>query len=325
LDYGQMPQAAKEGIGKWFLYVSFQYMMGLETLKALAKPRNARFLIAELNRQRVMSEDIHGKQTEMLDAVMYRQIDKMYETDADAFATYYRSPMIGSFKQITGVLNYVNGIPTSPYFGDTMKEAAKEPQRPVPAGLDAVLDSMYSPMLEFLTRENLEYKKAIPDKTIFHLASLPKTGPLSGPNAMEFFDMDYVPLEEQRPGKAELGVMRVDPSTGMMRSIPELNVADQGGYQIYFKSDQGYQNFLKYQQFLNMSGYGRLLNDITGQLITMGYYPEGTTFGYSEKGHPVLYMAGREKIIRVPKEWEKRDRQIRMQQQEIRKFLEEID
>jgi hypothetical protein len=36
-------------------------------------------------------------------------------------------------------------------------------------------------------------------------------------------------------------------------------------------------------------------------------------------------MAGREKIIRVPKEWEKRDRQIRMQQQEIRKFLEEID
>ena len=325
LDYGQMPQAAKEGIGQWFLYVSFQYMMGLETLKALSKPRNARFLIAELNRQRLMSEDIHGKQTELLDNVMYRQIDKMYETDADAFAVYYRSPMIGSFKQVTGVLNYVNGIPTSPYFGDTMKEAAKEPQRPVPAGLDAVLDSMYSPVLEFLTRENMEYKKAIPDKTIFHLASLPKTGPLSGPNAMEFFDMDYVPLEEQRPGKAELGVMRVDPSTGMMRSIPELNVADQGGYQIRFKSDEGYQKFLLYQKFLNMSGYGRLLNDITGQLITMGYYPEGTTFGYSEKGNPVLYMPGREKIIRVPKEWEKRDRQIRMQEQELRKFLEGID
>ena len=324
LDYGQMPAAAKEGIGQWFLYVSFQYMMGLETLKALAKPRNARFLIAELNRQRVMSEDIHGKQTEMLDAVMYHQIDKMYETDADAFATYYRSPMIGSFKQITGVLNYVNGVPTSPYFSDAMKEAAKEPQRPVPAGLDAVLDSMYSPLLEFLTKENMEYKKAIPDKTIFHLASLPKTGPLSGPNAMEFFDMEYVPLEEQRPGKAELGVMRVDPSTGMMRSIPELNVADQGGYQIRFKSDQGYQNFLLYQKFLNMSGYGRLLNDITGQLITMGYYPEGTTFGYSEKGSPVLYMPGRQKIIRVPKEWEKRDRQIRMQEQELRKFLEGI-
>ena len=57
----------------------------------------------------------------------------------------------------------------------------------------------------------------------------------------------------------------------------------------------------------------------------MGLYPEGTTFGYSEKGNPVLYMPGREKIIRVPKEWEKRDRQIRMQQQEIQKFLEGID
>ena len=37
---------------------------------------------------------------------------------------------------------------------------------------------------------------------------------------------------------------------------------------------------------------------------------------------PVLYLVGREKTIRVPKEWEKLDRQVRQQEAELRKFME---
>jgi hypothetical protein len=144
-----------------------------------------------------------------------------------------------------------------------------------------------------------------------------------------------VPLDERRVGKAEIGGatrMVVDPVTGVAKPYSALSddfIAAEdlksGGYQLRFKSAAGYGKFIAYQQLMNFSGYGRLVNDLTGQLITMGIYPEGTTFGYSEKGSPVLYMPGRQKIVRVPPEWEKYDRQIRMQQREIREYLESLD
>jgi hypothetical protein len=86
-----------------------------------------------------------------------------------------------------------------------------------------------------------------------------------------------------------------------------------------------------FQTALQFGGYQRLMNDLTGAAIAGGYLPEGTSFGYEETGRqdgeinivkPVLYLVGREKTIRVPKEWEKLDRQVRQQEAELRKFME---
>ena len=354
LDYGSMPNFMKEGVMQYAMYQSFQYVMAAETVKALAKPKNTRFLVAELNRQRVISESIYGgaeefeidgqkiktygNQTELLDVILFNEIDKMYDKDAAAYATYYRSPMIGSFKQIVGVMDYFNGVPYSPYFSDAKKKAEGEQQVIQKAGLDAVLESAYMPVLDLVkilaVDPEMEYKKPIPDKVIFQIAAAEQFLGM-GKDIYDTFDLEYVPLDERRVGKAEIGGatrMVVDPVTGVAKPYSALSddfIAAEdlksGGYQLRFKSAAGYGKFIAYQQLMNFSGYGRLVNDLTGQLITMGIYPEGTTFGYSEKGSPVLYMPGRQKIVRVPPEWEKYDRQIRMQQREIREYLESLD
>jgi hypothetical protein len=89
-----------------------------------------------------------------------------------------------------------------------------------------------------------------------------------------------------------------------------------------FKTPEGYAKFVAMQQMIQFAGYGRLMNDITGMLIAAEALPKGTTFGYSEKGNPVFYLAGREKIIRVPKEMEKYDRQVRQYERDLIEFME---
>jgi hypothetical protein len=321
LDYGMMPDQLKQGLGQYFLYQSFQYAMGVETLKAFTKPRNARFVIAELNRQRQLSRDIfggptevevdgekitvYGDQFELSDAVLYFQMDKVYEKDADAYYTYYRSPMIGSFKQITGVLDYVNGIPYSPYF-DPVKEAAGKQQKVEKAGLDGVLDAAYSPILDLMQLivydPEMEYKKPLPDKVVYQLAEIGQNDWITGPEIMTAFDMEIVELEDRRVGRAEIGGPQrylVDPATGLAKPFDMTGTGENpnlipiedlksGGYQIRFKSAAGLNKFMLYQAALNFTGVNRLANDVTGTLIAAGYLPEGTSFGYSEKGNPIL-------------------------------------
>ena len=149
-------------------------------------------------------------------------------------------------------------------------------------------------------------------------------------------------MEKRRTGKAEIGVQRyyVDPQTmERVKMTPEqlekgvdldndgeIDIDPRGGYQLQFKSAKGYDNFLTYQTILQFGGYQRLMNDMTGALIAAGQLPEGTSFGYEETNSgvlkPVLYLVGRQKTIRVPKEWEKLDRQVRQQETELRKFME---
>lgn len=275
---------------------------------------------------------VYGDQFELTDAVLYEEFDKVYEKDAAAYYTYYRSPMIGSFKQISSTLDYVNGIPYSKYF-DASKEAAEKEQVVEKAGLDAVLDAAYSPALDLFKTlvfdVEMEYKKPVPDKIVFQIAFYEQNRPegwITGRQVMDAFDMEIVPLEDRRVGKAEIGGpprYEVDPATGLMKLIP-IEDLKTGGYQIRFKSSQGMKNFMLYQQALNFTGLNRLGNDITGQLITMGELPEGTTFGYNEKGSPILYMPMRQKVVRVPPEWEKYDRQVRMQQRYLREYLETL-
>ena len=194
--------------------------------------------------------------------------------------------------------------------------------------------------------EHTEYKKPLPEKVVYQLSAIPTSGPLSGPAAKEYFDFEYVPVDRRIPGKAEMGVDRyyIDPSTGMRHKmdINELetgidldgdgvvdaskgDIEGRGGYQLRFKSQAGYAKFVAMQQFLQFGGYGRLMNDMTGAMIAAGALPEGTTYGYSEKGNPVFYLLGREKIIRVPKEWEKYDRQVRQYERDLIEFMEGYD
>jgi len=355
LDYGAMPKPAQETVGKAFLYMSFSWMMGQEMIKGMADPRKFRSVVAQLNTHRKTTEDIFGSQYELGDQLLYNEIDPLSEKDQTAFNVYYRNPVIGSFKQIASM---AEGGRNTMLLSRELKDFAQTPQV-MEAGLGGILEMGYNPYLALLKDTTMEYKKGVPAKTVYQISAIP---PWMGKSAMEYFDIDYVATENRRAGKAEVGVQRyiVDPDTferrkltaeelakgidfddsgvGMVDSgrvddegnpilVPsEVDVEPRGGYQLQFKSAEGYDRFLMYQTMLQFGGYQRLMNDLTGAAIAGGYLPEGTSFGYeeSERGivKPVLYLVGREKTIRVPKEWEKLDRQVRQQEAELRKFME---
>ena len=331
-----MPKPAQETVGKAFLYMSFSWMMGQELVKAMADPRKFRSVVAQLNIHRKTTEDIFGRQMELGDQVLYNEIDPLSEKDATAFNVYYRNPVIGSFNQIATM---AEGGRETMMMSRELRDFAKTPQV-MEAGLGGILEMGYNPYLALLKDTQMEYKKGVPAKTVYQISAIP---PWMGQSAMRYFDIDYVAMDKRRPGKAEVGVQRyiVDPDTFERRKMtaeelergigydpekPDEGIAPRGGYQLQFKSAEGYDRFLMYQTMLQFAGYQRLMNDLTGAAIAGGYLPEGTSFGYeeSESGilKPVLYLVGREKTIRVPKEWEKMDRQVRQQEAELRKFME---
>ena len=332
LDYGAMPKPAQETVGKAFLYMSFSWMMGQELVKAMADPRKFRSVVAQLNIHRKTTEDIFGRQMELGDQVLYNEIDPLSEKDATAFNVYYRNPVIGSFNQIATM---AEGGRETLMMSRELRDFAKTPQV-MEAGLGGILEMGYNPYLALLKDTQMEYKKGVPAKTVYQISAIP---PWMGQSAMRYFDIDYVAMDKRRPGKAEVGVQRyiVDPDTFERRKMtaeelergigydpekPDEGIAPRGGYQLQFKSAEGYDRFLMYQTMLQFAGYQRLMNDVTGTLIAAELLPEGTQFGYSEQGNPILYNVMRQKTIRVPKEWEKMDRQVRQQETELRKFME---
>jgi hypothetical protein len=306
-------------------------MMGQEILKGMADPRKFRSIVAQLNIHRKTSEDIFGRQMELGDQVLYNEINPLSEKDATAFNVYYRNPVIGSFNQIASM---AEGGRETLMLSRELKDFAKTPQV-MEAGLGGILEMGYNPYLALLKDTQMEYKKGVPEKTVYQISAIP---PWMGQSMMRYFDIDYVRQEKRRPGKAEVGVQRyiVDPDTFERRKMtveeleqgidfdPETNegIAPRGGYQLQFKSAEGYDRFLMYQTMLQFAGYQRLMNDLTGTLIAAEILPVGTQFGYSEQGNPILYNVARQKTIRVPKEWEKMDRQVRQQETELRKFME---
>ena len=110
--------------------------------------------------------------------------------------------------------------------------------------------------------------------------------------------------------------------TGRMVDDLTKPIYGAGGYQLRFGSDRGYKNFIRYQQALQFAGYGRFINDMVGVAIAAGELPEGTQFGYSEKGNPILYLGLRQKIVRVPPEWERYDRQVRSYERDLIEYME---
>jgi hypothetical protein len=110
--------------------------------------------------------------------------------------------------------------------------------------------------------------------------------------------------------------------TGRMVDDLSKPIYGAGGYQLRFGSDRGYKNFIRYQQALQFAGYGRFINDMVGVAIAAGKLPEGTQFGYSEKGNPILYLGLRQKIVRVPPEWERYDRQVRSYERDLIEYME---
>jgi len=347
LDYGSMPAAAQSTIGKYFLYMSFTYTTVAETMGALLRPKTykmadfqsfnqglrtvfrpdiQRSAIAQANYHRKLSEQMFGDQTELMDAIFFNEMDKAYDKDAKAFFVYLRNPMIGSMSQVANILESFRK-PSYLLSKEELEKAAAESQV-MPAGFD-FLNVGYNPILSLLGDLSMEYKKPVPDKFVYQLTSLPTEGFLNGPWVKDLFDIEYVPMEDRRVGKAEVGVDRkiVDMSTGLPRdaTIEELESLNRGGYQMRFKSEAGYQNYVLFQQAMAFAGYQRLVNNITGAMIAAGQLPEGTTFGYSEKGNPVLYYVGRQKPVRVPQEWEKLDRQMRMYERDLQEFMGQFE
>lgn len=323
LDYGGMPKPIQETFGKAFLYVSFTYMMGQETALALASPKRYAKIVSQLNYHRKVSEDMYGSQTELMDKAVYMHLQDNKE-QGDAYGVFINNPVISSFSTVASI---TEAMRKSSFSNARFKELAQEPQV-VQAGLSGILDMGYNPFLDLLKTTQMEYKKPLPSQVVYQVSAIPQIGPLSGLAAKDFFDMDYVPIAKRRPGKAEVGVDRyiIDEATGERRlmSINELEDENRGGYQLQFKSEGGYAKFVAMQQLLQFAGYGRLLNDTTGIMIAAGMLPEGTTFGYNELNQPIFKAAGG-KVIRVPKELEKYDRQVRQHERELIEFLQQYE
>jgi hypothetical protein len=109
LDFGGMPGVAQETLGKAFLYMSFTYMMGQETLLALADPKKYRVLVSQLNYHRKLSEDLAGSgQTEMSDKVLKWRMDT--SANGDAYAVFINNPVVGSFAQVAEITEAMRSI-----------------------------------------------------------------------------------------------------------------------------------------------------------------------------------------------------------------------
>jgi hypothetical protein len=332
LDFSSMPFAAQEGLGAWVLYSAFTYSLTAELALALTKPKSMAKVTAIANYHRKLSEAMaQSQQTDVRSMVAYQQIDSVYDDQARVYKTYFENPIIDAMSDAINVVeNFRLGYVVSQ---DLLEQAATEAQT-MPAGISPeTLNLFYDPVLRAFD-ELSEDNSSVPTSTVYWMSTDQYYGFMSGMQVMEFFDMDYVPLTERKPGVAEVGVDRyaiVDPQTGMITyqteplSIEQLEQQKRGGYQIKFKSNEGRQKFIKYNQMLQMTGYNRMMNDITNTLIMSGYLPEGTTFGYTEKGNPVWYNLAGEKIVRIPPEWEKRDRQIKMYESEYKKMLGEFN
>ena len=223
----------------------------------------------------------------------------------------------------------VGGFAANMYEGD--------PEATYSMAFDNMLDFFYLPGLEIIRDLDPDYKKGVPPKTMYKLlrnqaqaGNLPGyelyfgIGPVSaeGSSIYDFFNGNpraaVLGSDIQQPAAFYIDRydLEVRPVGSKIPGSPEFS-----NYQYRFASQAGYNAFRLDAFAMTALGAKRIGDDITGALIASGQVPPGTTFGYLEAGTPVFYMLGRQRPVRVPKEMEVRDRQIR---QSI-KILKELE
>ena len=315
LDYGAMPPAFKKAGARGLLYLSFTYRTAAETLKALFKPNSMANLIKLSNFQRSMAR-YYGAYEYVGDKTLQSFFLYSSDPNVDYVESYFRNPWTANMMMYSQMVGFGLNV----YAGD--------PETTVSSTLDAALDFFYLPVIDVLRDLDPDYKKGVPPKTMYqilqaqHMAGnidlpiyhpkrftmmLAREGGLPGESTIA------APFGFGRPEDVSPAAYYIERYDLEVRPIGSKvpGSATFSDYQYRFSSQAGYNNFRLDALLMATLGAQRMGGDATGALIAGGVLPPGSEFGYAEEGYPVLYLLGRETPIRVPKEWEVKDRQIR--------------
>ena len=305
-DYGNLPAWTKESWFRGALYFSFAYRSAVETAKALGDPKAAAQL-ARLSRAHVLMAQETGSYFFTGDQALQSLWITANDADKDGFESvnlYYRDPWMSNLILGSQALSYLT------------QAAQGDPEASIGRGIDGILDYFYMPALDVVRDLDPDYKKGVPPKTMYRILmaqylagnipdvfqSLP--GPMGAnvPQSDAMYYIDRYDLEIRPPSKMVPGQPTFD------------------GYQYRFQTKEGYNAFYLDSLALATIGAKRLANDATQVMILSGILPAGAEFGYLENGTPVMYLLGRETPMRLPKEWEMYDRQMRAQQNRLREL-----
>lgn len=177
------------------------------------------------------------------------------------------------------------------------------------------------PAIDVIRDLDPDYKKGVPPKTMYRILLAQQMAgniPEIFPNIIaddSVFDVTQANIPQGASYYIDRYDLEVRPPSAMVPGSPTYD-----GYQYRFQTKEGYNNFYLDSLFLATIGAKRLADDVTAVMIQSGYLPDGAEFGYLENGSPVLYLMGRQSPMRLPKEWEMYDRQMRAQQQRLREL-----
>ena len=188
-----------------------------------------------------------------------------------------------------------------------------DPEATYSRGLKGILDYTYMPMLEVIQDLDPDYKVGVPPKTMYRILMAQQ---IAG-NIPPIFQELPGPMGANVPQEATYYIDRYDlevrPPSKMIPGSPTFE-----GFQYRFQTKEGYNRFYLDSLAMTVVGAKRLADDVTQMLILSGQIPEGAEFKYLENGSPVLYLLGRETPMKIPKDWEMYDRQMRAQQYRLR-------
>ncbi len=293
-DYGDLPAWSKASWFRGTLFFSFAYRSAVETAKALANPKAAANL-AKLARAKVAMTRATGSYYFTGDQALQSLFitSQGGDGDYDAVDLYYRDPWMSNLMLGANTLTYLT------------QAAQGDPEASIGRGIDGILDYLYMPALDVIKDLDPDFKKGVPPKTVYRILMAQQ---LAG-NIPEIFG-DAIPDSTFYVDRYD---MEVRPPSKMVPGSPTFN-----GFQYRFQTKEGYNAFYLDSLALAIAGAGRLANDATAAMIMSGILPEGSNFTYLENGSPALYLFGRQSPMRVPKEWEIYDRQMRAQQYRLR-------
>ena len=315
LDYGQLPSAMRRNWMRSALYLSFTYMTMLEMTKAMFKP-SALININRFARGHVAMAKYTGSYNYVGDTTLQSMWlstqEPMFIGEGDddskkykqrAVNTYYRDPWMSGLMTMAQMGHYTYGLTTG------------QPELTANSTIEDVLDYFYVPVLDTIKELDVDYKKGVPPKQMHQfLTGMYLSGLIpvwSGEGAETY--VDRYDLEVKPPSKTTIGA------------------PNYAGWQFRFKTPAGYQRYVIDQTLVTVAGAKRINDDITGALISGGYVPEGTDFTYLENGKPVLmvpeditepleYMLLRKRPVRLPADWEARDRVLRSRMYKLKEY-----
>ena len=308
LDYGATPVKNflnKQGVGKYFLYLSFLESTSRSILKALRQPNGLNRVLRMANYHNKMMNKLGQEKRGLIgdEALQSLWIStfNIYEPDEkisepiEGYATYLRDPTMGSLYWFMNTADRTIGALTAPTPGMSLQE-----------GFKALEEGVYSPYIQAGRQLATTGERRVPE---IYLKRLRKGSVLGIPIASGAYGIVPVDVADQELGR--------------FASQPRESDADpMSGYQYKFQEGE-YQKFAAAMIVMNIMGAERMINDYTYMWAESGALPKGTYFARDENGNGLWVLPealGRKRTRRLPRSWEAQDRALRQQLREIQKI-----